>query len=88
MRVPKEVSQLLNTSKPELKSTLKHLFETEEFADVTLVCDDQIQIPAHKLVLSSHSQFLKNLLLNTSELHPFVHLAGVLICLLRLMYLG
>ena len=65
MEIQKEVS--LNISKPKLKSILKHLFETEEFADVTLVCDDQIQIPAHKLVLSSHSPFLENLFLNTSE---------------------
>ena len=76
MRIQKEISHLLKNSKPEIKSTLKHLFETEEFADVTLVCDDQIPIPAHKLVLNSHSPFLKNLFLNTSELHPGIFALG------------
>ena len=35
----------------QLESTLKELFTENTFADVTLVSDDQIQIPAHKFVL-------------------------------------
>ena len=36
-----------------LQITLKELFTENTFADVTLVSDDQIQIQAHKFVLSA-----------------------------------
>ena len=36
-----------------LVNTFRGLGETGHFADVTLVSDDQIQTPAHKVVLSA-----------------------------------
>jgi len=41
----------------------------EDFYDVTLVSDDQTQIPAHKLVLSASSQFFKSVLKRNSHSH-------------------
>ena len=80
------------TYQPHLNTTLKDLFAEKTFADVTLVSDDQIQIPAHKFVLSACSPVLKNLLLNNPHSHPLLYLRGVkqqeLQSILQFMYLG
>ena len=60
-----------------LQTTLKELLTENIFADVTLVSDDHIQIPAHKLVLSACSPILKNLLLNNPQSHSLIYLQGV-----------
>ena len=49
----------------------------EDFYDVTLVSDDQTQIPAHKLVLSASSHFFKSILKRNSHSHPLLYLSGV-----------
>merc|ERR1719228_2112756 len=75
-----------------LESTFKDLAVQEHFADVTLVSDDQIQIKAHKLVLSSASPVLRTLLLTNPHSHPLLYMRGVkhqeLLPLLQWMYFG
>ena len=75
-----------------LACTFRDLATEGHFADVTLVSDDQIQIPAHKIVLSACSPVLKNLLLNNPHSHPLLYLRGVkqqeLQSILQFMYLG
>ena len=44
--------------------------------DVTLVCDDNKQVSAHKLVLSACSEFFKSIFKNNINMHP-----NPLICL-------
>ena len=44
---------------------------------MTLVSDDQTQIPAHKLVLSASSHFFKSILKRNSHSHPLLYLSGV-----------
>ena len=46
------------------------LRQEKDFFDVTLVSDDQVQIPAHKLVLSACSSFFKTILKQNSHSHP------------------
>ena len=53
-----------NSFQAQHQASLKELFTENIFADVTLVSDDQIQIPAHKFILSAFSPVLKNILLN------------------------
>merc|ERR1719427_1315334 len=60
-----------------LTSAFRNLQSEESFADVTLVSDDQVQIPAHKIVLSACSPVLKNLLLMNPHPHPLLYLRGV-----------
>ena len=47
--------------------------------DVTLVSDDNLQISAHKLVLSACSDYFKNILKHSKHphYHPLVCLSGV-----------
>ena len=46
------------------------------FADVTLVSDDNFQIKAHKVVLSSFSTFFRNLFIENSHSHPMLFIKG------------
>jgi len=64
----------------------------QEFADVTLVCDENKQLKAHKVVLSSCSEFFRNILVNNPHQHPLLYLTGVsfhdLQALVDFAYLG
>ena len=50
--------------------TFSRLRFEEEFFDVTLVSEDQRQIMAHKVVLSSSSEYFKNILRTNKHSHP------------------
>jgi len=60
-------------------SMLSQMRNCNNFADVTLVCDDKKQIRAHRNVLSACSGFFKDILLINlqSVQHPVVFLRGV-----------
>ena len=74
-----------------LSSTLGGL-QQGNLADVTLVSEDQIQMQAHRIVLSACSPVLKNLLLCNPSSHPLIHLMGAkqqdIQSILQFMYLG
>ena len=53
------------------------LRQEEDLFDVTLVSEDEIQIPAHKLVLSASSSFFKSILRKNAHSHPLLYLGGV-----------
>ena len=56
------------------------LLRNEEYLhDVTLVSDDNLQVSAHKLVLSACSEYFKNIFKNNKHPlhHPLVCLSGV-----------
>ena len=54
---------------------LKALWENGEFLDVTLVCDDG-QVEAHKVILSSASPFLREILQRNPHSHPLLYMRG------------
>ena len=66
-----------NSFLSHLDCKFRNLVKERHFADVTLVSDDQIQIPAHKIVLSASSPVLKKLLLDNPHPHPMIFLNGV-----------
>ena len=72
--------------------TLKNLLSDQEFTDVTLTCDDDKQIHAHKIVLSSCSPVFRRMLLKNPHPHPLIHLRGVshseLKSVVEFLYLG
>eukprot|EP00091_Calanus_sinicus_P001319 TRINITY_DN11303_c0_g1_i1.p1 TRINITY_DN11303_c0_g1~~TRINITY_DN11303_c0_g1_i1.p1 ORF type:complete len:133 (-),score=22.85 TRINITY_DN11303_c0_g1_i1:71-469(-) len=77
-------------------STTKHIFEnlllSSEYTDVTIACDDDKQIKAHKFVLSESSQFFKSIFAEDPEPNSLLFLHGVryseLQAILKFVYLG
>ena len=54
------------------------LSSSGDFADVTLICDDQRQIEAHRIVLSACSEVFRNILKANSHKTPSIYLRGIL----------
>ena len=60
-----------------VSNSFKALRSADDFYDVTLVSDDQKQVSAHKIVLSSSSEYFKNVLRSNKHPHPMLCLNGV-----------
>ena len=58
-------------------SSYKDLREEQAFADVTLVCEDNQVIEAHKLILSGASNFFKSVLSGNKHSHPLIYMRNV-----------
>jgi broad-like protein len=73
-------------------STFQDLYSDTEFTDVTLATDDDKQIKAHKVILSSCSSFFRRILLNNPHQHPLLYLKGInsahLKSIIQFIYLG
>ena len=61
-----------NDFQKNLSRTFKQLRHEEDFYDVTLVSEDQKQIQAHKLVLSSCSEYFSNILKHNKHSNPLL----------------
>ena len=59
------------------QTVFQELWNDREFSDVTLATDDGRQVNAHKIVLSSCSQFFRSLLSKNPHPHPLIYLMGV-----------
>jgi len=72
--------------------SFRKLLTDTNFADVTLVCDDDQQINAHKVILGSSSQFFQRILVKNPHQHPLIYLTGIqhaqLKSILNFIYLG
>ena len=66
-----------NEFQNNVKTSYRGVRKTEEYADVTLACDDGYQIKAHRIILSSSSLFFKDMLASLSHSHPLVYMRGV-----------
>ena len=68
------------------------LYEDQDFADVTLACENDSSLQAHKVILSSCSEFFSKILKQNPSPHPLIYLQGVsnedLHLLKRFMYIG
>ena len=51
-----------NTFSDHLREMLYQMKKSNEFTDVTLVCDDMRQFQAHKIVLSACSSVFKSII--------------------------
>jgi len=73
-------------------NTFKNLLSDKDFTDVTLACDDNKQISAHKVILSSCSKLFQSILLKNPHQHPLIYLTGVkyaeLQSIINFMYVG
>ena len=81
-----------NTFTDHLQLMFKDHFEQDKYSDVTLVCDDQTQFKAHKIVLSACSPVFKKIIDNNPSQHPLIYLRGIqsyeMESILQFMYLG
>ena len=75
-----------------MKNTYKRHLSDTDFTDVTLACQNDKWVKAHKVILSSSSSFFRDLLLCNPHQHPLVYLKGVNIkdlqAILQFIYLG
>ena len=71
---------------------LKGLIADEDFTDVTLVCENNQQIKAHKVILGSFSSTMRNIILSIDQSCPVIYMKGVkyeeLRHLIDFLYLG
>ena len=81
-----------NEFETNISSAFKELREEKDFFDVTIACEDENQIQAHKVILSACSPFFRNILRRNSHQHPLLYLKGVnyreMLSVLNFMYMG
>ena len=66
----------LNEFENNIKTSWQELQAENDFCDVTLACDDK-QIKAHKIIISSSSPVLRNILKINNNPHPLIYLSRV-----------
>ena len=81
-----------NDFQANASSTFKEMRDDNDFVDVTLACDDNYNIKAHKMVLAASSSFFSNFLKQNHHPSPFIYLKGIkvraLTYILDFMYNG
>ena len=69
-----------------------HLEFNNDFADVTLACEDGKQFEAHKVILASSSPFFQNILRRNKHAHPLIYMRGMksedLVAIIDFLYCG
>ena len=66
-----------NDYQKNISTYFQDLRAVQDFADVTLVCEDNYRIEAHKSVLSFTSSFFKTLLTGNKHSHPMIYMRRV-----------
>ena len=76
----------------DFQDNIGNLREDNDFADVTLACEDGEQVEAHKVILAASSPFFQNLLRTNKHSHPMVYMRGMksedMIAILDFLYYG
>ena len=57
-------------------SAFSSMRKSDDFADVTFICEDDKQVKAHKVILGELSPFLNNILTKTKHAHPLKYMRG------------
>ena len=69
-----------------------NLLTNQEFTDVTLACEEDVQIRAHKVILSSMSSFFHKILSRNHHQHPLIYLKDIkqreLQSIINFIYMG
>ena len=81
-----------HTYSDHLREMLHNMMKSDKLTDVTLVCDDQKQFKAHKIVLSACSTVFKNIIESLPSSSSVIYLRGIhhyeMESILEFMYLG
>lgn len=81
-----------NDFESNVSSAFREIRDEKDFFDVTLACDDDNQIQAHKVIIAACSPFFRNILRKNTHPSPLLYLKGVkykdLVSVLNFMYMG
>ena len=77
MQSPEKLCLKWNDFQENLNSAFGVLRNDQDFADVTLACEDGTQIMAHKVVLASSSPFFMEILKKNKHSHPMIYMRGL-----------
>ena len=88
----KEVNVNWNQFEVSAAKSFKDLWNNNNFTDVTLASEDDQQIRAHKVILSSCSNFFSSILVKNPHPSPLIYLKGIrykeLELMMKFLYLG
>ena len=81
-----------NDFQQNIASSYHDLREDTDFSDVTLVCEDDHMIEAHRIVLTACSPFFSNVLKKNKHPHPMIYMMGLkakaLVAVIDFIYYG
>ena len=77
MNITRNVSLRWNDFHENTTATLTGLRFADEFTDITLACDDNRQIKAHRVIMAASSPVFHNILKQKNCLNPIVFLRGI-----------
>ena len=66
-----------NDFQENMKLAFGNLRDDNDFADVTLACEDGQQVEAHKVILAASSPFFQKLLAKNKHPHPLIYMRGM-----------
>ena len=64
-------------SKDDIRDSYHTLRNVQDFADVTLSCDEGVQIKTHKVILAACSSAFASILQSQTHPHPVIFLRGI-----------
>ena len=73
--------------KENISTSFENLRKDNDFADVTLACEDGKQVAAHQVILTSSSPVFWNILRENRHAHPFIYMKDLL-AILDFIYCG
>ena len=81
-----------NDFKDNAINAFRSLKDDDDFADVTLACEDGHQIEAHKVILAASSPFFQTILMRNKHSHPLIYMRGMksvdLVAMVDFLYSG
>ena len=81
-----------NDFQQNIVTSFTDLRKESNFSDVTLVCEEDVEIEAHKIILSASSPFFNRVLKKNKHSHPMIYMRGLkakdLVAIVDFMYQG
>ena len=81
-----------NDFQDNIANSFHGLREDLDFSDVTLVCEEDHQIEAHRVILSACSPFFSSVLKRNKHSHPMIYMRGIkskdLVAIVNFIYHG
>ena len=66
-----------NDFQTNISKSYQSLREDQDFSDVTLICDGDTRIEAHRVILAASSKFFSKVLKQHQHPHPLLYMRGI-----------